>query len=250
MAADMKVASNLRVLRALARDNASDDAEEKAQEDVEDAEPAASSSFFSWARSSQSAAAQKSTDLVTEASNLLSYYQWQLRQRPLMTKAITSAIISAAGEALGSWLKGSKQTFVQILRRIGVFFVYGLCIAGPFFHWWYGVLDQYTRALGLPRILTFIIQLALNQLVMTPAMLVVTLAFLQLSHTTSVHSILRNVKNAFAGALYTNWRVWTVAQAINFQVVPLDYRVLFGNVVALWWNIVLSWTTSAPAADN
>ena len=35
-------------------------------------------------------------------------------------------------------------------------------------------------------------------------------------------------------------QVWTVAQAVNFQLVPLDYRVLFGNVVALWWNIYLS----------
>ena len=35
-------------------------------------------------------------------------------------------------------------------------------------------------------------------------------------------------------------KVWTVAQAVNFQLVPLDYRVLFGNVVALWWNIYLS----------
>lgn len=35
-------------------------------------------------------------------------------------------------------------------------------------------------------------------------------------------------------------QVWTVAQAVNFQVVPLEYRVLFGNMVALWWNIYLS----------
>lgn len=35
-------------------------------------------------------------------------------------------------------------------------------------------------------------------------------------------------------------QVWTVAQVVNFQVVPLEYRVLFGNMVALWWNIYLS----------
>jgi hypothetical protein len=48
------------------------------------------------------------------------------------------------------------------------------------------------------------------------------------------------VKNSFAAALFTNWKVWTVAQAINFKLVPLEYRVLFGNCVALWWNIYLS----------
>lgn len=249
MPAEEKAASNMRVLQALARDFDNGD---ECKEDVQSVSNSFSlfgnrrNPFAMWS-DSQQVVDTKTSGILTEASNLLSYYQWQLRERPLMTKALTSAIISAAGEALGSWLKGSKQSFMQILRRIGVFFVYGLCIAGPFFHWWYATLDKYTKGLGLPRILTFIIQLAVNQLVMTPAMLLVTLAFLQLSQTTHFGSIVRNVKNAFVGALYTNWRVWTVAQAINFQVVPLDYRVLFGNVVALWWNIVLSWTTSAPS---
>jgi hypothetical protein len=245
-----KFSSNLRVLKAL-----SHEFENEEGENIGQPQDSSSSIFgnqknpFAILSDAKQEVDQRSKDLVTEASNLLSYYQWQMRERPLLTKAITSAIISAAGEALGSWMKGNKQSFQQILRRIGVFFVYGLCIAGPFFHWWYGALDKFSRGFGLSRIFTFIIQLALNQLVMTPAMLAVTLAFLQLSQTTHVGSIIRNVKNAFVGALYTNWRVWTVAQAINFQIVPLDYRVLFGNLVALWWNMVLSWTTSAPPSE-
>jgi hypothetical protein len=41
-------------------------------------------------------------------------------------------------------------------------------------------------------------------------------------------------------------QVWTVAQAVNFQVVPLEYRVLFGNMIALWWNIYLSLASHTP----
>jgi hypothetical protein len=45
------------------------------------------------------------------------------------------------------------------------------------------------------------------------------------------------------GAVWCELQVWTVAQAVNFQVVPLEYRVLYGNMVALWWNIYLSLAT-------
>ena len=35
-------------------------------------------------------------------------------------------------------------------------------------------------------------------------------------------------------------RVWTPVQFINFSYVPLQFRVLFANVVALGWNAYLA----------
>ena len=50
-----------------------------------------------------------------------------------------------------------------------------------------------------------------------------------------------NVKKAYSSALALNWKIWTVVQYVNFQFVPLDYRVLFGNAALLfWWNCYLS----------
>jgi protein Mpv17 len=40
--------------------------------------------------------------------------------------------------------------------------------------------------------------------------------------------------------MLANWKIWPAANALSFAVVPLQYRVLFSNMVALVWNIYLS----------
>lgn len=188
--------------------------------------------------------------------HLVSRYKQQLQAQPLVTKAVTAGVISAIGELLGAWIRSrstvatATTTIRQFtptlasLRRVAVFFLYGICVAGPFFHWWYSRLEAFTRRLQLSPAMKLALQLVANQLAMTPPFLLVTLFFLQLTHTFSLEKMLATVKKAYSGALWANWKVWTVAQAINFAFVPLDYRVLFGNIIALWWNIYLSLSAS------
>lgn len=45
-------------------------------------------------------------------------------------------------------------------------------------------------------------------------------------------------------ALQTNWMVWPFVQTINFAFLPLQYRVLFANVISIGWNSYLSWVNS------
>ena len=44
-----------------------------------------------------------------------------------------------------------------------------------------------------------------------------------------------------------NWALWIPAQLVNFSIVPLNYQVLFGNVVALVWNVYLSWFNASTS---
>ncbi len=83
-------------------------------------------------------------------------------------------------------------------------------------------------------------KLGLDRLLLTPPFLAFTLIYLQFTQTLDMSQTMRNVKNQYAAALFMNWKIWTPAQVVNFTVVPVDYRVLFGNMVALWWNIYLS----------
>ena len=41
-----------------------------------------------------------------------------------------------------------------------------------------------------------------------------------------------------------SWRVWPLAQYLNFNFVPAQYRVLFGNLVGFFWGIYMSWKAS------
>jgi len=37
-----------------------------------------------------------------------------------------------------------------------------------------------------------------------------------------------------------NYKIWPLANLINFSVVPLKFRVLFANVISVFWNMYLS----------
>jgi hypothetical protein len=185
-------------------------------------------------------------------------YQNSLKENPLETKMITSCIISILGEIIGSYIKqnryrdlmaanrnNSRYTLAKMppiidFKRIAIFGTYGLAITGPIFHWWYGFLERTVRGWDITGNLNVLTKIALDRLILTPPFLLLTLVYMQFLQTFSVAKTSAAVKNIYASALYLNWRVWTPAQAVNFKFVPLEYRVLFGNLVALWWNIALS----------
>jgi protein Mpv17 len=40
--------------------------------------------------------------------------------------------------------------------------------------------------------------------------------------------------------MIANWQLWIPFQFLNFRFVPQNYQVLASNVVALAWNVILS----------
>ena len=40
--------------------------------------------------------------------------------------------------------------------------------------------------------------------------------------------------------LLTNWKVWPIAQVINFYAVPPHFQLLFVNAVGFFWTIYLN----------
>jgi protein Mpv17 len=52
------------------------------------------------------------------------------------------------------------------------------------------------------------------------------------------------LEKSYTKVLVKNWMIWPFVQAINFKLVPLDYRVLVVNVVSIGWNCYLSYINS------
>ena len=52
-------------------------------------------------------------------------------------------------------------------------------------------------------------------------------------------------KKNFVSALFGNWKIWTIPQLFNLSIVPVEYRVLFANMVAFFWNIYLTNKTAS-----
>jgi hypothetical protein len=68
---------------------------------------------------------------------------------------------------------------------------------------------------------SFVLRLAINQLAMTPPFLLFTLFYIQYFMTLDAERTIRTIKQTYAATLFSNWRLWTVAQTVNFLVVPL-----------------------------
>ena len=64
---------------------------------------------------------------------------------------------------------------------------------------------------------------------------------MDLTESGQIKDGIQNVKNHLGESVIVNWQLWPAAQAINLSVVPIRYRVLFGNAVGLVWNCYLSY---------
>ena len=166
---------------------------------------------------------------------LLKSYHTSLTRKPLQTKIITSAIIATLGEIIATNRSQRKRD----LRRTFAFLIYGGAITGPVFHWWYGWLERTCKNIKNEN-RKVVAKVLLDRLLITPPFLVLTLFILQYLQTLKGKTSWQFVKKNFKQSLTANWKVWTIAQIVNFKYISPEYRVLFGNLVALWWNIYLS----------
>eukprot|EP00752_Nemacystus_decipiens_P014616 g13015.t1 len=204
-------------------------------------------------------------------------YKRSMSERPLLTKSVTAAVVSALGEIAASALRpsappppvpplpgGLRQALVaaegwpgvgpgagvpgappSLLRRTAAFALFGLVLNGPLFHWWYGALERAAarrRKPGDPPggAGDIAFKIALDRFLLTPPYLAITLASLRLLQGLGVKRSLREMRALYRGVLFTNWKVWTIAQLVNFKLVPVEFRPVFANFVACWWNVYLS----------
>jgi len=54
------------------------------------------------------------------------------------------------------------------------------------------------------------------------------------------HQIKQKYQDLYAPALIANWKVWPLAQLINFRYMPLPYRVPFAQTCGVFWTLYLS----------
>ncbi|ETP03017.1 hypothetical protein F441_19963 [Phytophthora nicotianae CJ01A1] len=154
------------------------------------------------------------------------------------TKALTSAGVAMLGEVLGHVLKHKTLRGLSP-RQMLAFFAFGGVVTGPVLHFWYGYLETQRVA---KKKLTPNRKLLLDRLLFTPPMVAFTIFSLGIMRGSSPKASRENLSRVYWNALLMNWKVWTLTQWLSFHCVPPQFRVLWGNCVALWWNSYLSLT--------
>ncbi|OWY93667.1 Peroxisomal membrane protein PMP22, partial [Phytophthora megakarya] len=104
-------------------------------------------------------------------------------------------------------------------------------------HVWYNFLEKAVRGKGTA---SMVKKIAADQLIFSPPL---SLAFFTYAGVSEGNPLLATVETAVAKlppTLAVNWTVWPLVHVGTFGFVPLQYRVLFINVVNIGWSAFLS----------
>ncbi|KAI4363955.1 hypothetical protein MLD38_020108 [Melastoma candidum] len=166
--------------------------------------------------------------------NLLSWYISMLEKFPVLTKAVTSAFLTFLGDLICQVVIDQAPSLD--LKRNFLFTFLGLVLVGPTLHFWYLYLSRLVTASGASGAF---IRLILDQFVFSPIFIGVFLSTL-VTLEGRPHDVVPKLQQEWFSAVLANWKLWIPFQFLNFRFVPQQFQVLAANVVALAWNVILS----------
>lgn len=167
--------------------------------------------------------------------SLLSWYLSLLEKYPVLTKGVTSALLTLIGDLI------CQVTIDQVpsldLKRTFLFTLLGLVLVGPTLHFWYLYLSRLVTLTGASGAF---LRLLLDQFVFSPIFIGVFLSTL-LTLEGRPSEVVPKLQQEWFSAVLANWQLWIPFQFLNFRFVPQQFQVLAANVVALAWNVILSY---------
>ncbi|XP_029365756.1 peroxisomal membrane protein 2 [Echeneis naucrates] len=177
------------------------------------------------------------------ALRLLQQYLVLLKRYPVLTKSVTSGILSALGNLLSQILEARKKAkHGALLSEIDAagaarYAIYGLVITGPVSHYFYQLME-----LWMPTTDPFCVikRLLLDRLIFAPGFLFIFYFVMTILEAKGWEDFEKKMRKSYWTALKMNWKVWTPFQFININFVPVQFRVLFANVIALFWYAYLA----------
>ncbi|RJE23771.1 hypothetical protein PHISCL_03911 [Aspergillus sclerotialis] len=159
---------------------------------------------------------------------MLRWYQSKMARRPILTASITSAVLFGSGDVLAQQLVDRKGFDKHDVARTGRMALYGGAIFGPAATTWFSFLQ---RSIVLKNAkATIVSRVAADQLFFTPTHLTCFLTSMAIMEGTDP---IEKLRTTFLTSYKANLTIWPAVQGFNFSIVPLDYRVLFVNVVSL-----------------
>lgn len=178
-----------------------------------------------------------STRQIFKSSRII--YNNFLVRKPYLAQSIQVSVLMGAGDVLA-------QTFVEkkSIKEINVYRTFqfagiGFCFIGPCLRLWYGQLEKICKH-QRHRWKMAITKVSLDQLVFAPIFLTAITTIVSLLQGMELQNVIKRLKNDYWELLRANYCIWPLAQLINFSVVPLNYQVLFVQVIAIVWNTYLS----------
>lgn len=202
-------------------------------------------------------------------------YMSLLDQKPLLTKSITSGIITAIGNVLSQTItnhvaskqqhdKTEKSTTV-IKNNINIvqlvaFILTGAVFVGPFVHYWYDLLAQLgmnirerwgcaansstnsSSCAMLSTLVMVFVDQTIGVAMYFPTYFYIYEAFESMvtrRYGLIFETATKKLKREMSSVLWMQYRIWPFTNFINFAYVPQNLRVLFSNTINVFWSAYL-----------
>lgn len=176
-------------------------------------------------------------------------YKKLLVEKPLLTKSTTSAIIMGVSDAMTQRLEhrflGIEKKFDHDWRRTWYAFSTGFCWSGPSAHTWYQQLENICGYFPVSGpIQGLVLRLVLDALIFSPITIAGFFTANSLIQGKSLAVIQEKLSTKWKNAVYAAWSFWPVVNIVNFSMIPLSFRVLYSNIMALIWTGYLSYVNN------
>uniref|UniRef100_A0A3Q4GKQ5 Peroxisomal membrane protein 2 n=1 Tax=Neolamprologus brichardi TaxID=32507 RepID=A0A3Q4GKQ5_NEOBR len=159
---------------------------------------------------------------------LLQQYLVLLKKYPILTKSVTSGILSALGNLLSQFVearkKAQKGAPVSNIDAAGAarYAIYGLLITGPVSHLFYQLMEVW-----IPTTDQFCVvkRLLLDRLIFAPGFLLLFYFVMNILEAKGWTDFEKKMRRSYWTALKMNWKVWTPFQFININFVPVQVHI-------------------------
>lgn len=193
----------------------------------------------------------------------LLYDDW-LHRYPLLTKATTSAMLFGTGDRIAQRIEayykddeeeddvqarptdaaGDEEGIVSpTVARTMRMMAWGAFIHTPLMHTWYNTVDRVIKGRGMTAVLKKVVS---DMIFVAPQMPIWFFTSTQLMEGIPFREALDVAIIKTPATVAANYSLWPMTNIITFGVVPLEYRLLFVNVVSLGWSAYLSQRASKP----
>eukprot|EP01098_Paradermamoeba_levis_P016827 TRINITY_DN931_c0_g2_i8.p1 TRINITY_DN931_c0_g2~~TRINITY_DN931_c0_g2_i8.p1 ORF type:complete len:185 (-),score=53.43 TRINITY_DN931_c0_g2_i8:322-846(-) len=163
-------------------------------------------------------------------------YVTSLEKRPLLTKAITSGVLSTGEEYCAQKLTSSKRD----LERVTKMGLYGLLVSGPLGHFLYKLLDDAFS--GKTGAVASILKLvAVNTVVLPIQNFVYLVAIAAISKGVDPAAISAAVKTNFWPIMKTTWKYFPLIQLFTFRFLPPNLWLPFFNTIGFLYGVYINW---------
>jgi protein Mpv17 len=205
------------------------------------------------------------------AAGAWAWYKSMLVVQPLLTKSVTSSCIMSISDIMCQELVASRTEATESKQktvsstsmpkldstRILQVAITGFVWSGPITHVWYAMLERIyavlSRLLHIQNAgLGLVIKLFLDAMLFSPTVVAGYFCVRSVLEGHGLDGAREKLRAKFKPTLVGAWKFWPLVNSINFWFVPLQFRVLYMNVLSLLWSGYLTYVNSSktPASPK